>query len=75
VTSPFWIGLIALAFGIMAGSLSLLCVFALETEGGQRELAPERGASDRGYAEVVAERRIPHPYAAAHPQQEGRLSV
>jgi hypothetical protein len=72
--TPLWIGLTALAFGIMAGSLSLLCVFGLEVEGGRRKLTPRRDASDGGYTEAEAERPVPHPYAAAH-QQPGRLSA
>ena len=72
--TPLWIGLTALAFGIMAGSLSLLCVFALEVEGGRKKLVPKRDASEMGYAEAAAGRPI-HAYAAAHAQQQGRLSA
>ena len=71
--TPLWIGLTALAYGIMAGSLSLLCVFALEVEGDRKELAPQRDSPEGGYAGTAAERLVPQPYAAALPQRRDRL--
>jgi hypothetical protein len=70
-----WIGLTALAIGIMAGSLSLLCVFALEVRADEKSPVPAQEASAAGSVETGAELPIPQPFATIHGTPRGSLSA